>query len=77
MLKNQLALTEGVRANQRAITEGFNQFERLADLTELSDDPWDREWVPELRPPDYEDIEEKLEYYSIQKETLMEKILLF
>ena len=31
MLKNQLALTEGVRANQRAITQGFNQLERLAE----------------------------------------------
>ena len=27
MLKNQLALTEGLRANQRAITQGFNQLE--------------------------------------------------
>ena len=31
MLKNQLALTEGLRANQQAITKGFKQFERLAD----------------------------------------------
>ena len=35
MLRNQLALTEGLRANQRAITQGFNQFERLADMREL------------------------------------------
>ena len=35
MLRNQLALTEGVRANQRAITQGFNQLERLADIREL------------------------------------------
>ena len=35
MLRNQLALTEGVRANQRAITEGFNQLERLADIREM------------------------------------------
>ena len=35
MLLNQLALTEGLRANQRAITQGFNQFERLADMREL------------------------------------------
>ena len=35
MLNNQLALTEGVRANQRAITQGFNQLERLADMQEL------------------------------------------
>ena len=35
MLKNQLALTEGIRANQKAITDGFSQFERLADMQEL------------------------------------------
>ena len=35
MLRNQLSLTEGLRANQRAITQGFNQFERLADMREL------------------------------------------
>ena len=35
MLKNQLALTEGLKANQKAITQGFSQFERLADMKEL------------------------------------------
>ena len=35
MLKNQLALTESIKANQRAITQGFNQLERLADMKEL------------------------------------------
>ena len=35
MLRNQLALTEGIRANQKAITDGFNQFERLVDMQEL------------------------------------------
>ena len=35
MLRNQLALTEGLRANQKAITDGFSQFERLADMKEL------------------------------------------
>ena len=35
MLRNQLALTEGLRANQKAITDGFSQFERLADMQEL------------------------------------------
>ena len=35
MLHNQLALTEGLKANQKAITDGFRQFERLADLGEL------------------------------------------
>ena len=35
MLRNQLALTKGIRANQKAITDGFSQFERLADMKEL------------------------------------------
>ena len=35
MLRNQLALTEGLKANQKAITHGFSQFERLADMKEL------------------------------------------
>ena len=35
MLRNQLALTEGRRANKKAITDGFSQFERLADMKEL------------------------------------------
>ena len=35
MLRNQLALTEGLRDNQRAIKDGFSQFERLADMQEL------------------------------------------
>ena len=35
MLRNQLALTEGLRDNQRAITQGFSRFERLADMREL------------------------------------------
>ena len=35
LLQNQLALTEGLKANQKAITDGFSQFERLADMREL------------------------------------------
>ena len=35
MLRNQLALTEGLKVNQRTITQGFEQFERLADMKEL------------------------------------------
>ena len=35
MLRNQLALTEGLKANQKAITQGFRQLERLADMREL------------------------------------------
>ena len=32
MLRNQLALTEGLKDNQQAITKGFSQFERLIDM---------------------------------------------
>ena len=32
---NQLALTEGLKDNQKAIKQGFSQFERLADMREL------------------------------------------
>ena len=37
MLRNQLALTdlEGIKKNQKAITKGFSQFVRLADMREL------------------------------------------
>ena len=35
MLQNQLALTEGLKENQKAITDRFSQFERLADMQEL------------------------------------------
>ena len=51
MLRNQLALTEGLRDNQRAITQGFSQFERLADMQELPGNAWeiDREpLIPEV-----------------------------
>ena len=32
---NQLAITEGLKDNQKAITQGFSKFERLADMKEL------------------------------------------
>ena len=35
MLRNQLALTKGLEENKKAITHGFSQFERLADMKEL------------------------------------------
>ena len=54
MLRNRLALTEGLRANQRAITQGFKQLERLADMRELPE-PWDQDWVPEGQPEDEDD----------------------
>ena len=50
MLRNQLALTEGIRANQKAITDGFNQFERLADMQELPQIENENEIDPDLNP---------------------------
>ena len=50
MLQNQLALTEGIRANQKAITDGFNQFERLADMQELPQVENKDEIDPDLNP---------------------------
>ena len=50
MLQNQLALTEGIRANQKAITDGFSQFERLADMKELPQVENKDEIDPELNP---------------------------
>ena len=50
MLQNQLALTEGIRANQKAITDGFNQFERLADMKELPQVENENEIDPDLNP---------------------------
>ena len=48
MLRNQLALTEGLKANQRAITQGFNQLERLADMKELPEGENKEEIEPDL-----------------------------
>ena len=53
MLRNQLALTEGLRDNQRAITQGFNQFERLADMKELPGNAWEIDREPVI--PEVED----------------------
>ena len=50
MLQNQLALTEGLKANQKAITDGFNQFERLADMQELPQVENKDEIDPDLNP---------------------------
>ena len=50
MLRNQLALTEGLKDNQRAITQGFNQFERLADMKELPQEENKDEIDPDLNP---------------------------
>ena len=50
MLRNQLALTEGLRDNQQAITEGFKQFKRLADMKELPEGENKDEIDPDLNP---------------------------
>ena len=50
MLRNQLALTEGLRYNQKAITQGFNQLERLADMKELPQEENKDEIDPDLNP---------------------------
>ena len=50
MLRNQLALTEGLKDNQKAITQGFKQFERLADMKELPEVENKDEIDPNLDP---------------------------
>ena len=53
MLRNQLALTEGVRANQQAITDGLkklNVIERLADMKELPEGENKDKINPDLNP---------------------------
>ena len=58
MLKNQLALTESVRANQRAITDGFKKLDvtkRLADMKELPG----REENKDDIEPDFNPIRQK------------------
>ena len=50
MLQNQLALTEGLKANQKAITDGFSQFERLVDMQELPQVENKDEIDPDLNP---------------------------
>ena len=64
MLQNQLALTEGLRANQRAITQGFNQFERLADMKELPQGENKDEIEPDLNPV----RQKKILEYNLEKE---------
>ena len=70
MLQNQLALTEGLKANQKAITDGFSQFERLADMQELpgvgaiedgEDEDEEEDKVPKEKKP-------KTPVFNIKKE---------
>ena len=40
---------EQLKANQLALTQGFEQFNRLADMGELpynNEEGWDRSWIP-------------------------------
>ena len=69
MLRNQLALTEGLRANQRAITQGFNQLERLADMKELPEGENKDEIEPDLNP-----VRQK-KYYNITLRRLLMKMI--
>ena len=51
----QNATIAQLKKNQLALTQGFEQFNRLADMRELpydNEEGWDRNWLPELRPSD-------------------------
>ena len=63
MLRNQLALTKGLRDNQRAITQGFSQFERLANMKELPQGENKDEIDPDLNPVRQKEIVE----YNLEK----------
>ena len=63
MLRNQLALIEGLRANQKAITEGFKQFGRLADMKELPEGENKDEIDPNFDPV----RQKKILQYNLEK----------
>ena len=50
MLQNQLALTEGINANQKAITDRINQIENLNVMRELPQIENENEIDPDLNP---------------------------
>ena len=53
--EQQDATIAQLNKNQLARTQGFDQFNRLADMRELPYDNeggWDTEWIPEPRLPD-------------------------
>ena len=53
--EQQDATIAQLNKNQLALTQGFDQFNRLADMRELPYDNeggWDTEWIPEPRLPD-------------------------
>ena len=53
--EQQNATIAQLKKNQLALTQGFEQFNRLADMRELpydNEEGWDRDWLPEPRPSD-------------------------
>ena len=53
--EQQNATIAQLKKNQLALTQGFEQFNRLADMRELpypNEEGWDRNWMPQPRPPD-------------------------
>ena len=75
MLRNQLALTEGLKDNQKAITQGFSQFERLADMKELpgveaieDDEEDEAQAQPQAKPPIAKFSVEEFDNYLNNKE---------
>ena len=54
-----MALTEGLRDNQKAITKGFEQFERLADMKELPQIEYDDYNLQEKQSEEEPESEEK------------------
>ena len=57
--EQQNATIAQLKKNQLALTQGFEQFERLADMRELpypNEEGWNRNWLPQPRPPDDDDV---------------------
>ena len=53
--EQQNATIAQLKKNQLALTQGFEQFNRLADMRELpydNEEGWNRNWLPESRPSD-------------------------
>ena len=68
MLQNQLALTEGLKDNQKAITKGFEQFERLADMKELPKLEYDGyDGYDSYYEKEQEKAKKKPKFYNIEK----------
>ena len=70
MLRNQLALTEGLKANQKAITDGFSQFERLADMKELpgvEDEEEDEEDEAQAQAPKEKEAKTPIAKFNVEE----------